>query len=422
MRVVHLAYADGGGGAFKAAHRIHRGLRALDIDSRMLVSKRVTGDPDVADAGTPAGRIWAQLATYLDVMPLRLLGIPADDFSSLAWVGTGAARRAHKLAPEVVQLHWICAGFMRIEALATLREPVVWRLADMWPLAGIGHYSGDDTRYLHGYSADRRPPGERGPDLNRWVWQRKRRAFARLKDLTLVAPSRWLARCASQSPLFRERRVEVIPTGQDISIYRPIPKKTAREILHLPQEARLVMAGSMGVGEKRKGVALLLQALERLRERRYELLLLGDRPRTAPSLPVQAHWLGKLNDDVSLALAYSAADVFVAPSLEENLANTVIEAMACGVPCVAFNIGGMPDIIRPDLNGYLATPFATDDLARGIVTILESGAAYERLSAAARDTVVTEFSAELQARRFASLYEEVLRERSARTVRSPVLP
>lgn len=422
MKVVHLAYADGGGGAFKAAHRIHRGLRALDIDSRMLVSKRVTGDPDVADAGTPSGRIWAQIATYLDVVPLRLLRIPAEDFSSLAWVGTGAARRARKLAPEVVQLHWICAGFMRIEALGTLRAPVVWRLADMWPLGGIGHYSGEDTRYLHGYSAERRPSGECGPDLNRWVWERKRRAFARLHDLTVVAPSRWMARCASQSLLFRERRVEVIPTGQDISIYRPIPRKTAREILQLPQQARLVMAGSMGVGEKRKGVRLLLQALELLRDRKYELLLLGDRPRTIPPLPVQAHWLGRLNDDISLALAYSAADVFVAPSLEENLANTVIEAMACGIPCVAFDIGGMPDIIRPALNGYLARPFATDDLARGIVAILEAGAAYERISAEARNTVVTEFSAELQARRFASLYEDVLRTRPARAVSSPALP
>ncbi len=409
MKLLHLAYADGGGGAFKAAHRIHRGLRALGVDSSMLVSRRVTNDPDVADAGSPAGRIWAQVATYLDVLPLRLARAPRDDFSSLAWVGTGAARRVRKRAADLVQLHWICAGFMRIEELAALRVPLVWRLADMWAFAGAGHYVGDDTRYVDGYTPQHRPARERGPDLNRWVWERKRRALARVKDLTIVTPSRWLARCASQSVLLRDRRVEVIPTGQDTSVYRPIPRKMAREILHLPQQAKLVMAASMGLGEKRKGVALLLRALEGVRDRQYQLVLLGDRPAAPPPLPVEAHWLGRLNDDISLALAYSAADVFVAPSTEENLANTVIEAMACGIPCVAFDIGGMPDIIRPHVNGYLAMPFSTDELARGITAILDSGAAYDRISAEARNTVVTEFSEELQARRFASLYQDVLR-------------
>lgn len=408
MKVVHLAYADGGGGAFKAAHRIHHGVRGLGVDSSMLVSKRVTSDPDVVDAGSPAGRVWAHAATYLDVMPLRLTRASREDFGSLGWIGTGAARRASELAPDVVQLHWICAGFMRIESLATLRAPLVWRLADMWPFAGVSHYVGEDARYVHGYAAANRPAGERGPDLNRWVWERKRETLARVADLTIVAPSRWLARCARESLLLRERRVEVIPTGQDTAVYRPLPRKVAREILQLPQDAKLVMTASMGLGDKRKGVALLLQALESLRDRQYRLLLLGERPATPPRLPVESHWLGRLNDDISLALAYSAADVFVAPSREENLANTVIEAMACGIPCVAFRIGGMPDIIRPDLNGYLATPFDAGDLARGIAALLESGEAYQRISGEARNTVVAEFSADLQARRFVALYEDVV--------------
>lgn len=409
MRVVHLAYADGGGGAFKAAYRIHHGLASLGVDSTMLVSRRVSSDPTVKDAGTPGGRLWGQAATHLDVAPGRLLRTPQAGYSSLAWVGTGAARRANSMAPDIVQLHWICAGFLRVEALAAITGPLVWRLADMWPLAGTEHYVGDDVRYRDGYRANTRPPGERGPDLNRWVWKRKRRVYARLRDLTVVTPSRWLARCAGESMLLRGRRIEVIPTGQDLGTFRPIPRIQARSILGLPPEAKLVMTGSMGLADKRKGVGLLLEALESLRGSGYRLLLLGDAPPTPLRLPVEAHWLGRLNDDVSLALAYSSADVFVASSTEENLANTVIEAMACGVPCVAFNVGGMPDIVHPGRNGYLATPFATDDLARGIVSVLEAGADYARLAAEARLTVEREFSAALQARRFAALYEDVLR-------------
>jgi glycosyltransferase involved in cell wall biosynthesis len=409
VKVVHLAYADGGGGAFKAAHRIHRGVRNLGVDSSMLVSKRVSGDAQVADAGSPTGRLWSQVATYLDILPWKLLRVPRGDYASLACVGTGVARRVRALAPDLVQLHWICAGFMRVETLAELPTPLVWRLADMWALAGAEHYVGEDTRYREGYTKERRPANQRGPDLNRWVWNRKRRTLARIRDLTIVAPSQWLARCAAQSVLLRDRRIEVIPTGQDTAVYRPMPRAVARQVFGLPADAKFVMTASMGLGDQRKGVHLLVQALELLRGRGYRLLLLGDPPRTVPQLPIEAHWLGRLNDDVSLALAYSAADVFVAPSTEENLANTVIEAMACGIPCVAFNVGGMPDIIHPDRNGYLAEPFVTDDLARGIVAMLESGDAYQRFSQGARQTVITGFSAELQARRYAALYEDVLR-------------
>lgn len=409
MRVVHLAYSDGGGGAFKAAYRIHHGLAGLGIDSTMLVSRRLSNDPTVKDAGSPAGRIWDGLATHLDAAPWQVLRIPPAQFRSLAWIGTRAARRANTMIPDIVQLHWICAGFLRVEALPAIAGPLVWRLADMWPFAGTEHYLGDDVRYHEGYRADTRPAGERGPDLSRWVWQRKRRAYARLRDLTVVTPSRWLARRAGESVLLRGRRIEVIPTGQDLGTFRPIPKMQARSILGLPPEAKLVMTGSMGLADQRKGVDLLLEALQSLRGSGYRLLLLGDASPTPVRLPVEAHWLGRLHDDVSLALAYSSADVFVAPSREENLANTVIEAMACGVPCVAFNVGGMPDIVHPGRNGYLATPFAADDLAHGIVAVLEAGTDYARLSAEARLTVEQEFSAALQARRFAALYEDVLR-------------
>jgi glycosyltransferase involved in cell wall biosynthesis len=136
---------------------------------------------------------------------------------------------------------------------------------------------------------------------------------------------------------------------------------------------------------------------------------------SAPSAPSQigltGHYLGRLHDDLSRALAYSAADAFVAPSMEENLANTVIEAMACGTPCVAFEIGGMPDIIKHHQNGYLAKPFDTGDLARGIIWIMEDKEHYLQLSAQSRKIVEREFSEEIQAQRFSALYEDIIGKR-----------
>jgi len=408
MKIAHLAYSDGGGGAFKAAYRIHKSLRQLGQESSMLVSKRVGNDPDVYDSGSALGRLWGQTATYLDILPWHLMKVPRGDFSSLSWVSSGPLGKLETLRPDIIQLHWVCAGFMTIEQIGKLNTPVVWRLADMWALAGAEHYVGDDARYRQGYRRDNRPADEKGVDLNRWAWTRKRKAYAKLDNLTIVTPSHWLANCARESVLLKNRRIEVIPTGQDIEAFHPIPKPVAREILRLPQTGKFIMTASMGLDEKRKGVGLLLQALELLKGNGYQLLLLGDPPRHAPDCPMPVHYLGRLQDDVALALAYSAADVFVAASVEENLANTVIEAMACAVPCVAFAIGGMPDIIRPACNGYLAQPFLIEDLARGIETVLESGEAYARLASEARLTVEQGFSEAGQARRYLSLYEELL--------------
>jgi glycosyltransferase involved in cell wall biosynthesis len=407
MKTLHLSYADGGGGAAKAAYRIHRGVHQLGVDSSMLVSKRVTNDSTVLDPGSPQSRWWAQSTPYVDLLPWKLLKVSRRGFSSLAWAGTGMLGRIKALQPDIVHLHWICGGCLRVEDLGRLDYPVVWRLADMWPMAGAEHYLGNDLRYRQGYRRDNRPPGEKGIDLNRWVWERKKKAYAQIGNLTIVAPSRWLAACARASVLLGDRRIEVIPTGQDIETFRPLPKHFARELLRLPTNAKFIMAASMGLDDPRKGVSLLLEALESLRGHGYELLLLGDKP-ASNSFPLPTRWLGKFNDDVALALAYSAADVFVAPSIEENLANTVIEAMACGIPCVAFDIGGMPDIIHHEKNGYLATPFEIEDLARGIVGIMGAGEAYGQLAAEARFTVEREFSQELQARRYLRLYEELM--------------
>lgn len=410
MKVVHLSYADGGGGAGKAAYRIHRGLRRVGIDSHMQVSKRATSDRYVQDAGSPVARLWGQTAAYLDLLPWYLPRVCGRGhcYCSLSWVGTGAVRRALKLEPDIIHLHWINSGFVRLEELDQVKCPVVWRLADMWPMAGAEHYVGEDRRYIEGYRNDNRSNNESGFDLHKWVWERKRKVYSRIGNLTIVTPSRWLAECARQSVLFKDRRIEVIPTGQDISAYRPIAKHMARELLGLPSDVKLIMIASMQFSDKRKGVDLLSKALESFAGRNYELLAVGESLEEARRFPLLTHQFGKLSDDLTLALAYSAADVFVAPSREENLANTVIEAMACGTPCVAFTIGGMPDIIRHRHNGYLAIPFDVKDLAEGIIWILENIDGYPQLSSQARMIVEREFSEETQARRYAALYDDII--------------
>lgn len=407
MKIVHLSYADGGGGAAKAAYRIHRGLLGLGVDSRMLVSRKTGADKSVSDSGSSAGRIWSQVSAYLDLLPAHLMPGGLDGYCSLSWVGTGPVVRAMRLNPDIVHLHWINSGFMRLEEIRRLKCPVVWRLADMWPMAGAEHYVGSSRRYIDGYHAANRPAGAGRVDLSAWTWKRKSRCYAALADLTVVTPSQWLAECARYSELFRGRRVEVIPTGQDVNVYRPIPKDVARQILGLSASQKIIMTASMELNDARKGVDLLMGALLCLEGRDYALMLLGGGGVPA-GVPFPVHPLGKLEDDIALAIAYSAADVFVAPSREENLPNTVIESMACGTPAVAFNIGGMPDLIKTMETGHLARAFDVEDMAHGIETILERDDMRASMAAAGRVLVENEYSEDVQARRYSALYEDIL--------------
>ncbi|MEW6496178.1 MAG: glycosyltransferase, partial [Cyanobacteriota bacterium] len=267
-------------------------------------------------------------------------------------------------------------------------------------------------RYNNSCGACPQLGSQKNEDLSRWVWQRKAKAWKNL-NLTIVTPSHWLAKCASSSSLFQNLRIEVIPNGLDTQQYKPIPRQVARKILNLPQDKLLILFGAMYPNsDRRKGFHFLQQALQRLGatawQNQAELVIFGaSRPKEPIGLGLNAHYLGKLSDDISLAVVYAAADVFVAPSLEDNLPNTVMEAIACGTPSVAFNIGGMPDMIEHQHNGYLAKPFESEDLARGIVWVLENKERYQKLCDRARQKAEQEFTLEIQALRYKTLYSEI---------------
>jgi glycosyltransferase involved in cell wall biosynthesis len=381
----------------------------------MLVQTKYSDDRKVI--GSPAssgiGKVIAGARLSLDPLPLKLYPKRDRSYYSLQWLPDNIASKVAHLEPDVVNLHWINAGYLQIETLAKLNKPLVWTLHDMWAFTGGCHYNQECDKYTASCGACPQLGSSKDWDLSRWVWQRKAKAWKKL-NLTVVTPSVWLAKCAKESSLFRDRRVEVIPYGLDLDKYRPINKKVARELLRLPQDKQLVLFGALrATSDKRKGFHLLQPALQELSQAgwqdKLELMVVGaSRPEKSPEFGFDCHYLGTLNDDLTLALAYSAADVFIAPSLQDNLPNTVLEAIACGTPCVAFNIGGMSDMIEHQQNGYLAEPYKIDDLVRGIVWVLENEERYQKLSYRAREKAEREFALEIQARRYLSLFSEIL--------------
>jgi len=411
MRVLHLSTSDTNGGAARAAYRLHTGLRSNGVDSQMLVQNKCSDEEHVYGPEGVVGKIKSKIRPRIDKLPLKRHPDRDSEIFSPAWTPERRAKQIAKYDPDIVHLHWISGGFMRPETIAQIDAPVVWTLHDMWAMTGGCHYSGDCNRYRDRCGSCPKLGSSMEADLSRLTWIRKKRAWEDV-DLTIVTPSRWLAQCAHSSTLLGHFPIEVIPYGIDLDVYKPVSRTEARRILNLPPEPSLILFGAMNPTQnQRKGFDLLLEALNDLEMRESplepELVVFGNSS-TSQELTsaFRAHYLGQFSDDEALALLYSAADVFVAPSRRDNLPLSVQESLACGTPVVAFDIGGMPDMISHRSNGYLADPYDSEDLATGIAWCLREDRR-EELSEAARTTACDKFSLERNAEAYVDLYRRI---------------
>lgn len=415
MKIVSLSTFDIQGGAARAAYRLHQGLNQISVESWILSKLKYSQDERVVGAKLTSGteQVKAGLRVVLDQLPLKFYPTRGKQMFCPNWLPYKIIPQINLLNPDIINLHWIGSGYIQIETLAKFNQPLVWTLHDMWSFTGGCNYNQDCTKFTDACGACPLLNSSKEQDLSRQIWQRKYKAWQNL-NLTIVTPSQWLADSARKSRLFGDRRVEVIPYGLDTEIYRPIEQSTARKLLQLPQDKQLVLFLSLNAtSDQRKGFHLLQQALQHLShsagQDQLELMVVGaSAPENPPELGFKAHYLGFLGDDLTLALAYSAADVFVAPSLQDNLPNTVLEAIACGTPCVAFDIGGMPDMIDHQQNGYLAKPFVIEDLTAGISWVLSDYTRLKTLGHSARAKAEQEFALKIQARRYQQLYQEIL--------------
>ncbi|HRE69596.1 MAG TPA: glycosyltransferase [Accumulibacter sp.] len=392
MKIAIVSHSDLAGGAARAATRLHRGLLASGLDSRMHVTQKQSNAASVIAPITRLGRAWNLLRPALGHVIVGLQKSEDRSWRSLGLLPTLADRRILAEEPDVVNLHWIGDETLNIGEVARLARcsPVVWTLHDMWPFCGAEHYADEhpDARWRHGYPRSSRPTTQTGIDLDRWTWRRKAAAWRDIPPIHLIAPSRWIADRAAQSPLMRGWPTSVIPNALDVHRFRPTPRSAARQALGLPLEGPVLLFGSLGSNEaKRKGWDLLAQALATLAitNRDLSCLIVGQEPpANPPSLSLPTRWLGTLHDDISLALVYAAVDVTVVPSRQEVLGQLATEAQACGCPVAAFHTGGLSDVVDHLSTGYLAQPFDPSELAQGIRWILDDPERHMQLRIAAR--------------------------------------
>jgi glycosyltransferase involved in cell wall biosynthesis len=414
MNVVHLNYSDSIGGAARAAHRIHHAVRGVGVDSKLLVNRAVLSDPTVAGPATAPGRLLGKIRRILAVPWQSLLKGGSPGLHSPACIPSRWAPRLNGSAADLAHLHWINCEMMSIADIGRLTQPVVWTLHDMWAFCGAEHYT-EGHRWREGYSPSNRPPHESGFDLDRWTWRRKQRHWRR--PMQIVTPSRWLADCVAQSALMGDWPVTVIPNPIDTKIWRPVDKLLARQKLKLPPDAPILLFGALGGDEDpRKGFDLLRDALQHLRGRGegldlngLELVVFGQlAPLQETPLGFPIRHTGYLHDDERLRLLYSAADAVAVPSRLEAFGQTASEAHACGTPVVAFNTGGLADIVAHRQTGYLAAPFDVQDLAAGIEWVLGAKASGTDLGIAARERACLLLDSPVVASQYADVYARAI--------------
>jgi glycosyltransferase involved in cell wall biosynthesis len=247
-------------------------------------------------------------------------------------------------------------------------------------------------------------------DLSFKILQRKKKTFAKIKSMAAIGVSKWMADCAKKSTLFSDKKVVCLPNPINTNVFKPIDKFQSRILWNLPKDKKLVLFGAMAAtSTPHKGYDLLIESLNKIASENIEFVVFGsDEPKNPPKLPHKIRYLGHLSDEVSLVSLYSACDVMVIPSKREAFGQTASESLSCGTPVVAFGIGGLPDIINHKINGYLAQPFDTLDLAKGIDWVLNSEN-YDELSKNAREKVVREFDYGIVAKKYINRYEEILR-------------
>lgn len=296
---------------------------------------------------------------------------------------------------------------IRIEELSDIKKPVVWSLHDMWGFTGGCHYDEKCGKYQSNCFSCPILGSNKVKDLSRYVFSRKRKTYKKLDNLVVIGVSRWLAECARHSSLFADKRVVHIPNPIDTTIFSPFNKVEARRILNLPDEKKIILYGALSAtSDSRKGYDELIKAFELIPDKNdIELVVFGNSSPVIVPDGLVVHSLGYI-DEVSLRLLYSAADVMVVPSLQEAFGQTASESMACGTPVVAFGATGLLDIVDHKQNGYLAEPFNSTDLARGISWVINSPI-YQSLSQNAREKVVRCFDSRVVAKKFIELYASI---------------
>ena len=416
MKIVHLSTFTAQGGAGIATLRIHNKLLEKGIDSNLLVlNSGGRSFPGVTEVKK------GFLYKLKDYFFYRF-----DNFFFRSKLQPGAQQfsfnhfrrisiEEHPLIKEadIVCLYWIGSNFLTPKQIGQIDKPIVWRLSDKWPFTGGCHYSGDCKKYEDHCGHCPQLLTNKLKDFTWYQWKRKYNAWKN-KEITIIAPSSWIANAASQSSLFRSRPIVRIGTGVDHTVFYPVNKIEAKQALNISAGSKVILFGANNaLASTYKGGVFFKKLVEQITDKDFVFLLFGAAKQGAyDNIDKKISFLGALKEECALRQAYNAADIFICPSTEDNLPNTVLEAMACGTPCIAFkDSGGVVDVIDHKENGYLAEYKNVNDLVNGIRWIDEHNK-NGNVSQKSREKILKDYTLEKQVNGLIEIYHSVLKKRT----------
>lgn len=410
MKILHLVSEELSGGAARGAYWLHLALLDQGIKSTVLNNTRNRGNAKGVKSTitTNSDFLLAKFRGQMDSFPAKFYR-KADKgiFFSTGFVGYDFTKEPIYQEADILHLHWVNSGFVDMKSLSRVNKPVIWTLRDMWPMTGGCHYSLECDGYANGCGNCMQLKSRHTTDLSKLVVRRKEKYIP--KDLKVVCISNWLGACAKKSKIFNDFDIQTIYNGISLDEFRPIRKDIAKSIVGIKEHGSAVLVGAQHTDDLYKGFGKFIEAIEHLDKESLQFVFFGDVDTTLlDSLEIDYVSLGFLNDNIALKLAYSAADVFVAPSLMDAFGKTIAESLACGTPVVCFDATGPKEIVEHKVCGYKARAFDVKDLADGIKWVLSRGDAYDQLCLNARKRVAEKFDVNLIAEDYISLYRSIL--------------
>lgn len=412
MKILILNAADSGGGAAIAARNLAVELNRMHIDIELWVIKKTS---ELAFIKQQKVRKKGRIIQILD---------KASRLLKTTFKSTNPILHSENLKSKVsieainnsnfdlVHFHWINHDMISIEDIAKITKPIVWTLHDSWVFCGAEHHPNfieNDRRYIEGYTSKNMPVRTRGGDICRRTWERKLKSWKNQK-FNFISPSIWLKERLQESYLFKNAECHVIPNIVPQSMFYKRSKESCREAIGLDRKKIIIGFGAAdGITEQHsiKGGKLLIEALKKLTSiENVELLVFGSASAEfSNAIHMKTFYTGFIQSSQVLAAIYGALDVFVCPSIIENLPTTCIEAQLCGVPVTAFHVGGIPEVVEHKITGYLANPYDTGDLAKGMEFCFSNN---EKLSKAAEYSSRKKYDRQTIIKQHIELYEKVL--------------